>query len=473
MIHADNRSKVGRNTSRPCRVLFVDDDDDARELVSIALTAHGFEIVTAASGEAALEVLESDDIDVVVTDVRMGAMDGITLCERIAQLDESLPVIVVTAFGEAETAVAAIRASADDFVTKPLNIAQLEIVLDRAVRDRRLHQQVARLSDLLDHASSKTILGRTPQMKRIFDVIDQIAATNTTVLITGESGTGKELVARAIHDASGRSGRFVAVNCAAMPASLLESELFGHVKGAFTDAVSTRRGLCLQAHDGTLFLDEIGEMPMEMQVKLLRVLQEREVRPVGGDETIKMTARIITATNRELGAAVAAGSFREDLYYRIAIVPIQVPPLRDRADDILPLAQRFVERAAIRMGKGVTGLSVTAASRLLEHDWPGNVRELENTMNRAVALTRAHEILAEDLPDRIRDRSHLLHSPVGPEEALPTLEEVERRHVIHVLRAMEGNRTQAAKVLGVNRRTLYRRLNRLNIDEQLLSTSGS
>jgi two-component system response regulator HydG len=222
-----------------------------------------------------------------------------------------------------------------------------------------------------------------------------------------------------------------------------------------------------------LFLDEIGEMPMEMQVKLLRVLQEREVRPVGGDETIKMTARIITATNRDLSESVAAGTFREDLYYRIAIVPIAVPPLRGRKDDILPLAQRFIERAAIRMGKSVTGLSVTAAGRLLEHDWPGNVRELENTMNRAVALTRASEILAEDLPDRIRDRGRLVHSPVGPDESLPTLEEVERRHVIQVLRAMEGNRTQAAKVLGVNRRTLYRRLNRLNIDDQLFTAAGS
>ncbi|HUH01400.1 MAG TPA: sigma-54 dependent transcriptional regulator [Kofleriaceae bacterium] len=448
------------------RVLFVDDEEDARDLVGLALRQRGFSVHTADSAEAALELLEHHEFDVVLTDVRLGEMDGIALCEEIAQRDESLPVIVVTAFGQIDLAVAAIRASADDFVTKPFRLEQLELMLERAVRDHRLHAAVAQLTaELADVSPERELLGDTREMRDLRQLIEQVAHTSTTVLITGESGTGKELVARAIHSASPRDGDFIAINCAAMPASLLESELFGHVKGAFTDARGTRKGLICQAEGGTLFLDEIGEMPPEMQVKLLRVLQERRVRPVGSDEEIAFDTRIIAATNCDLGLAVSEGRFREDLYYRINIVPIKVPPLRERRDDILTLAQRFVERNARRMGKRVVGISVPVAAKLLEYDWPGNIRELENAVACAVTLTRYREIMAEDLPDRIRDRAACegIVPPRAPGEPMPTLEEVERKYVLRVLRTVDGNRTQAARILGVNRRTLYRRLARLGI----------
>jgi DNA-binding NtrC family response regulator len=447
----------------------VDDEPDARDLVELGLTRLGFDVTTAESAEQALERLQADHFDVVLTDVRLGAMDGIALCEEIAQRDPALPVVVVTAFGQMDMAIAAIRASADDFVTKPFKLGQLELVLKRAVRDRRLHGRVAQLSEVLAVASNeRALLGESPQVRSILDVVSQVAATSTTVLITGESGTGKELVARAIHEGSPRTGEFTAINCAAMPASLLESELFGHVKGAFTDARTTRKGLFCKADGGTLFLDEIGEMPLEMQVKLLRVLQERKVRPLGSDEEHAFDTRIIAATNRDLAQAVEAGQFREDLFYRINIVPIVVPPLRERRDDILLLAQAFLERTARRSGKNVIGISVPVAEKLLEYDWPGNVRELENAIERAVTFTRYTELMAEDLPDRIRDRSG--HDPIVPvtghDEPLPTLAEVERRYVTRVLTAVKGNKTRAAQVLGVDRRTLYRQIRRLGIDKR-------
>ncbi|HUH01395.1 MAG TPA: sigma-54 dependent transcriptional regulator [Kofleriaceae bacterium] len=447
----------------------MDDEPDARDLVELGLTRLGFDVTTAESAEQALERLQGNYFDVVLTDVRLGAMDGIALCEEIAQQDPALPVVVVTAFGQMDMAIAAIRASADDFVTKPFKLGQLELVLKRAVRDRRLHGRVAQLSEVLAIASNeRALLGESPQVRAILDVIAQVAATSTTVLITGESGTGKELVARAIHEGSPRTGEFTAINCAAMPASLLESELFGHVKGAFTDARTTRKGLFCKADGGTLFLDEIGEMPLEMQVKLLRVLQERKVRPLGSDEEHAFDTRIIAATNRDLGQAVEAGQFREDLFYRINIVPIVVPPLRERRDDILLLAQAFLERTARRSGKDVVGISVPVAEKLLEYDWPGNVRELENAIERAVTFTRYTELMAEDLPDRIRDRSgqDAIVPVTGQDEPLPTLAEVERRYVMRVLTAVKGNKTRAAQVLGVDRRTLYRQIRRLGIDKR-------
>src|SRR5690606_2490159 len=302
----------------------------------------------------------------------------------------------------------------------------------------------------------------SPAMRKVNDLIGRVAESDANVLITGESGTGKELVARALHMRSPRSGGpFVAVNCAAVPETLLESELFGHAKGAFTDARQARTGLFVQASGGTLFLDEVGEMPLGMQPKILRSLQERRVRPVGGNTEVPFDARLITATNRDLETEVAERRFREDLYYRINVVRIEVPPLRARGNDILLLAQHFIERAAQRSGKSVVGLVSAAAEKLLSYDWPGNVRELENCIERAVALTRFDQVTVEDLPEKVRNyqSSHIVVASDDPNELLP-MQEVERRYIQRVLKSVGGNKTQAAKVLGFDRRTLYRKLDR-------------
>jgi two-component system response regulator HydG len=448
-------------------VLFVDDDEHTCELVQAGLATQGYDVATATSGEEALEVLRGGEFDVVMTDVRLGAMDGIQLCSRIATEWDGIPVVVVTAFGDLPLAISAIRAGAYDFVSKPFGVSEIQLIIDRAVQHKRLQQEVRRLRRVAAAPARATnLIGESPRMRSVYELIGQVAETDATVMITGESGTGKELVARAIHDQSLRAREaFVAINCAAMPASLLESELFGHVRGAFTDAKVSRTGLFVQASGGTLFLDEIGEMPVEMQAKLLRVLQERSLRPVGSDVEVKFDTRIVAATNRDLDAQVEDGRFREDLYYRINVVRIEMPPLRTRGHDILLLAQKFLDAVALRLGKSVQGVSAAAARKLLEYDWPGNVRELENTIERAVTLTRYHELTVDDLPAKVREHraTDIVISGDNPEE-MPTLEEVERRYVARVLRAVRGNKTQAAHILGLDRRTLYRRLDRLRIN---------
>jgi two-component system response regulator HydG len=313
---------------------------------------------------------------------------------------------------------------------------------------------------LADSQRFGSIIGRSTAMRKVFDLVARVAASDVAVMITGESGTGKELVARAIHERSSRaSGPFVAVNCAAVPASLIESELFGHVKGAFTDASSSRRGIVAEANGGTLFLDEIGELPLALQPKLLRALQERKIRPVGGDGEVAYDARIVTATNRDLEADVEAGRFREDLLYRIDVVRVELPPLRMRGRDVLLLAQSFVEHFAARSGRAVDQIDPSAAQRLLDYEWPGNVRELENCIERAVAMARLDRIIVDDLPDKVRE-----HEPEriiladAESTGLPTLEELERRYIARVMKAMGGNKTRAARTLGLDRRTLYRRL---------------
>jgi two-component system response regulator HydG len=411
-------------------------------------------------------MVAEQDFDVVVTDLRLANENGLELCDRIVANFPNMPVVVMTAFGTMDTAISAIRAGAYDFVNKPLDMVQLNIIVERAIRFRALEVEVVRLNQ--EVALSRPIeemTGKSPVMKRIYELIHQIAATDTTVVITGESGTGKELIARSIHNRSNRKGPMVAINCAAMPATLLESALFGHVKGAFTDAKSSRDGLFVEADKGTLFLDEIGEMPLEMQSKLLRVLQERRVRPVGGSHETAFDTRIIAATNKDLESAIEDGSFREDLYYRLNVVRIAVPPLRSRGQDILLLAQGFVKNIASRNDKAVKGLSAAVAHRLLEYNWPGNVRELENSIERAIAVTHFEEIILEDLPEKLRDyeSDKFVIRGDDPEE-LPTLDEVEARYIRRVLKAVGGNKSQAALVLGLDRRTLYRRLERLDIE---------
>ena len=445
------------------RVLIVDDDDALCRMLEMRLAKRGYAVAWRTSANEALELIEGEDFDVVVTDLNMEAMDGIELCERIAANRPNVPVVVITAFGSLETAIEAIRGGAYDFITKPFEIDQLDVALKRAVQHRRLGEEVRRLQRRVDASQRMGKLhGASEPMKKLFDMIERVAESDATVLLSGESGTGKELAARELHERSRRSGGpFVAVSCAAVPDNLLESELFGHERGAFTDAKAARRGLFLQAGGGTLFLDEIGDMPAALQPKILRALQEKAVRPVGGGGEVGFDARIIAATNRDLESLVEEGKFRDDLFYRINVVHIALPPLRSRGSDILLLAKDFIEGFAAESGKKVSGLAEPVAARLLFYHWPGNVRELRNCMERAVALARFDRITVDDLPEKIRDykSSHIIVAGTDPAE-LVSMEEVERRYILRVLEAAGGNKTTAARILGLDRRTLYRKLER-------------
>jgi two-component system response regulator HydG len=443
------------------RVLVVDDDPSMCDMLVSDLGELGFEVTARTSARAALEALAPGEFAAVVTDLNMPDVNGLELCGRIVASQPDVPVIVVTAFGSIETAVAAIRAGAYDFVTKPLEVDALALALERAIQHQTLRREVKRLRQAVDESRRfGALLGTSPAMRRLYDLLDRIVDSNASVLITGETGTGKELVARALHERGRRrAGPFVAINCAALPEALLESELFGHVRGAFTDAHTTRKGLFVQASGGTVFLDEIGELPLALQPKLLRALQSRHVRPIGGSEEVPFDVRLITATNRDLEGAVEDERFREDLYFRINVIHAEMPPLRARGGDVLLLAQHFIERYAAQADKRVTGLGPACAERLLAYPWPGNVRELENCIERAIALTRGETIETDDLPEKIRgfERSHVLVTSDDPSE-LPPLEEVERRYVLRVMEAVGDNKTLAARVLGVGRKTLYRKL---------------
>jgi two-component system response regulator HydG len=437
-------------------VLVVDDDQSVCLFLQEALSAKGFRVVTRNSAAAALAALEDEDFAVLVTDVRMPREGGLELCRKIVASRPRLPIVVITAFGNMETAVAALRAGAYDFVTKPFDIDLLTLTLDRAVQHRQLHDEVRRLRMAAEPGLAfEELTGDSPPMQRLYRLIDRVADSDSSVMIAGESGTGKELVARAIHRRSARRERpFVAINCAALPEPLLESELFGHARGAFTDARGSRAGLFVSATGGTLFLDELGELPLGLQPKLLRALQERRVRPLGGEAEIPFDVRIVAATNRDLQTLIAEKRFRDDLYYRLDVIPIEMPPLRHRGNDVLLLAQRFVAQYAARAGRPIGGISGAAAAKLLAYHWPGNVRELQNWAERAVTLALFDEIGVDDLPVKIRDHA------VGPlpEDDLVPLGEVERRYILRVLEASGGNRAAAARVLGLDRTTLWRKL---------------
>jgi DNA-binding NtrC family response regulator len=448
-------------------LLIVDDDQAMCEMLVRSLARRGFACSFRTSGEAALEALNNTPIDVVVTDLNMRGLSGLQLCERIVANRPDVPVIVVTAFGSLDTAIGAIRVGAYDFITKPFDVELLCITLQRAVQHRRLRQEVKLLQQRVSGGRSfDEFIGKSEAMQAVYSLLDQIVDSDASVLITGESGTGKEVVARALHRRGKRKGGpFVAINCAAMPESLLESELFGHAKGAFTDARTEHVGLFVQASGGVLFLDEVGEMPAGMQVKLLRVLEERRVRPVGGTREVPFDVRVVAATNRDLESAIAEKTFREDLYFRINVIHVELPPLRARGADVLLLAQSFIERFASAAGKQVAGLSPQAAEKLLAYAWPGNVRELHNCIERAVALTRFESLTVEDLPERIRNyrTSHVLVASDDPSELVP-MEQVERRYIARVLEATRGNRTQAARILGFDRKTLYNKLTQYQLD---------
>ena len=442
------------------RILIVDDERSMCDLLETDLRLRDYAPGCFTSAEEALEAFRREDFDVVVTDLKMPGMDGIEFCRRLAADRPDVPLIVMTAFGSLESATAAIRAGAYDFVTKPIELELLAVILRRAIERRQLQEQIRSLRAAVERTSRfEELLGESPLMQKLYEQLSQIADSDAAVLIAGESGTGKELVARGLHQRSRRRGRpFVAVNCAALPDTLMESELFGHVKGAFTDARIDRKGLFLQAEGGTLLLDEIGEMPLAMQPKLLRALQENKVRPVGSEREVPFDARILASSNRDLETAVEERRFREDLFFRINVIQLELPPLRRGADALL-LAQHFIAECSARAGKQVLGMAQPVAEKLLAYCWPGNVRELRNVIERAVALTRFDQITLADLPEKIRDyrTPQVILGSADPGELAP-LEEVDRRYILHVLESVGGNRTLAARTLGLDRKTLYRKL---------------
>jgi DNA-binding NtrC family response regulator len=441
------------------KIWIVEDDAEMAELLRGQLARRGYQALALSTASAALERLASDDADAVVTDVRMRGIDGIQLCHQLHDRRPDIPVVVITAFGSLDTAVAAIRAGAFDFLAKPFEIEELAFRLERALQHRRLADEVKRLR-AGQEAPVDELTGDSEAMRRLRDLVARMAPHDSPVLILGETGAGKERVARALHRLGRRpQGPFVALNCAALPEHLLESELFGHARGAFTDARSARAGLLVHANGGTLFLDEVGELPLSLQPKLLRALQEQRVRPVGGEQEVAFDARVIAATNRDIDAAVEEGRFREDLFFRLDVLRIDVPPLRARGSDALVLARQFLAERAARAAKPVKGLSHAAAEKLLRYPWPGNVRELQNCIERAVALTQHEQILPDDLPERIRDYggTHVVVASDDPAELVP-LEVVERRYIARVLESVGGNKTVAAHILGLDRKTLYRKL---------------
>ncbi len=443
------------------RVLIVDDQQSMCEMIDTDLRTRGFETRWCVSADEALRYLQAEEFDTLLTDVRMPGVSGLQLCQQVVCTWPDIPVVVMTAFGSMETAVEALRAGAFDFITKPIELEILAMTLQRAIEHRRLERQVRQLSEQVARtAGFGRLIGESPVMQDLYDQLSRIADSEAPVMLSGESGTGKEVVARSIHDHSRRAAKpFVALNCAALPESLLESELFGHASGAFTDARTARKGLFQQAQGGTLLLDEIGEMPLAMQAKLLRVLEEGVLRPLGQEQEVAVDVRVLSATNRDLEADVQAGRFRQDLYYRINVIQLELPPLRARGNDILLLAQHFLESFASQASKQIRGISPSAAEKLLAYDWPGNVRELRNVIQRAVALTSYDQIAVDDLPEKIRDHrgTQLLLAGDSPDDVLP-LEELERRYIGHVLRLVGGNKTLAARKLGLDRKTLYRKL---------------
>ena len=452
------------------RILLVDDDQEHCDVLAATLKGLGYEVTYTTSPREALDRVGSETFAAILTDLTMTDMGGLELCERIIGTRPDVPVLVVTGNGSMDLAIAAMRAGAHDFLTKPIDVDLLSLSVSRAVRHHRLQAEVKQLrQESQERSALDELTGTSPAMKRVHDLVGRLGASDISVLIEGETGTGKELVARALHAAGPRStGPFVAINCGAVPANLLESELFGHVRGAFTGASATQPGLLVKASGGTLLLDEIGDMPLEMQTKLLRALQERTGRAGGSTEERAFDARIVAATHRDLEIEVAAKRFREDLYYRINVVRIQVPPLRARDGDLLSLASHFLRKATEKSGRGPMILSPQVAAVLLRYDWPGNVRELENCMERAAALARLNHVSTEDLPEKLLAYRAATQAPVsGDSDKILTLEEVDRRYIERALTLLHGNKSRAADLLGLDRRTLYRRLEKYEAEARV------
>ncbi|HEY6364629.1 MAG TPA: sigma-54 dependent transcriptional regulator [Candidatus Binatia bacterium] len=454
-------------------ILIADDDEVSCQLFAETLEAEGFRVEQTTSGEGALSRLGEETPDLLIIDVRMPGTSGLEVTRIVHEKYPSLPIIVMTAFGSIETAVEAIHEGAFDFISKPMNLAELKKTVSRALAQRAL-QRRAETSNGGDEENPQQlgkIIGKSPAMLEVYKTVARVAPTKSTVLILGESGTGKELIAQAIHQHSPRANRpFVAVDCGALTETILESELFGHVRGAFTGALADKKGIFEEAQGGTCFLDEIGGISSNMQARLLRVLQEHEIRRVGGKDWVKVDVRVVAATNHNLAEAVSKGAFRQDLYYRLDVVAIRLPPLQKRVEDIPLLARHFLQRYSQESSKTITAISDRAMELLCAYSWPGNIRELENAIEQAVALSYQPVLTPDDLPAAVRDhavtKAFQNDSPNGqflfPDT--PTLEEVKKRYVLHVLGQTEGNISRSAKILNIDRRSLYRMLARYKIE---------
>ena len=455
----------------PATILVADDDAVARDLLAEALKKEGYAVEAFASGEEVIARGRQGHVDVVLTDIRMGAVDGLTVLREFKRMSPNTAVVVLTAFGSLEGAIEAIKQGAYDYLAKPFKREEVKLVVKRSLDHCRLLRENARFRQELKSKSDwSPLVGSSTAMLEVYKLVARVAESKSTVLLQGESGTGKELIARAIHANGPRRDKpFVPVNCGALPDTLLESEMFGYEKGAFTGAVGTKAGLFEAANGGSLFLDEIGELGPALQVKLLRVMQDQEVRRVGGTGSVKVDVRIIAATNRDLELLVKEGKFRDDLYYRLKVVPITLPSLAERREDIPMLVHHFLQKCAAGPTPTVRGVLPETMALLTQYRWPGNVRELENVIERAVSLSHGPLLTPDDLPESIRQGSadgaegSLPHGDLANEATL-TLEEVEKRHLILVLKETKGNKVKAAKILGIDRRTLYRMAERFGLD---------
>jgi len=442
-------------------VLVVDDDPAHRTMLRTLLTGWGYAVIEADDGSSAIDRVHEQAFDLILMDIRMIKVSGLEALGEIKAFNPAIPVIIMTAYSSVESAVGAMKNGAYDYLTKPLDFDELRLTMERAMEHSHLREENRLLRETLGaHFDTQNIIGTSPAMMRLMETVAQVATSEATVLITGESGTGKEMIAGAIHFNSLRKdGPYVKINCAAITETLLESELFGHEKGAFTGAYRRKEGRFRQAHGGTLFLDEVSEMSLAMQVKLLRVLQDREITRVGGEEVMKVDVRIIAATNKDLITEIRADRFRDDLYYRLNVVAIAMPPLRERREDIPLLAQHFLEQFSERNRKQIKGFTPQAMDRLLRYEWPGNVRELMNAVERAVVLARAEYLNEQEFP--------LIPGAAGPEGGLPAggagseempLDEVEKTTILRILELSNGNKSEAARRLGITRRTLHKKL---------------
>ena len=449
------------------KILFISDSVEDFDGLPSSFEDRGFLSLWTASLDKALALVEGGDADVVVADATWNGGKAADICASVVESGPSVRVILISDEESSEQLLGALRSGAFDYFSKPVDVDAMELALHKALRQLELREEVTRMrTALAEGAGFEELIGVSQPMHKLYDLLARAASGTSSVVITGESGTGKELIARALHHRSKRAaGPFVALNCSAIPESLVESELFGHAKGAYTDAKVARVGLFVEANGGTIFLDEIGDLPLAVQPKLLRALQERCVRPVGGNQEVPFDARVISATNENLELAAAEKRFREDLFYRLNVIHLHVPPLRDRASDVLLIAQHYLEHYAIHLEKPVESLSPACADRLLAYPWPGNVRELQNCIERAVALTRDSQIQVQDLPEKIRahKRSHILVVGDHPTD-LVSMNEVESRYIFRVMQAVGGNKREAARILGFDRKTLYRKLERYHLE---------
>lgn len=456
------------------KILVVDDDNNLIEMMRAKLQSANYEISAASTKDEALQACKDEIFDLCILDLRLADSNGISVMAELHAINPELPVLILTGFGSVDTAVKAMKEGAFTYITKPFETAELRLQIQRALENSRLNSEIQRLKDLLEERYDfNNIVAKSEKMRNVLDMVSRIAKTESTVLLHGESGTGKEIIAKAIHMASERKNKpFVAINCAALPEPLLESELFGHEKGAFTGANRSTRGLFMQAHQGTILLDEIGDMPLSIQAKLLRVLQERQFYPVGGEKPVVVDVRIIVATNKNLKEEVGKGLFREDLFYRLHVIPIHLPPLRERKEDILPLATHFLNKVSQQLKKEVKGFTPEALQKLMLHDWPGNIRELENTIEYAVAMTRQNMLGAETVLHSRNSQgdeggNDAASQIVGNEGPVRSYKEAkylfERGYLIHLLELSGGKASQAAKLAEKSRTDFYELLRKHEI----------